>query len=83
MGIEEARRLIDELDAKIVALLEERLELCRRVGEEKRRLGRGLRDEDREAEVLGRVPSRWRPLYRLVIEECLREQARGGFRGGV
>ncbi|BAN89899.1 chorismate mutase [Aeropyrum camini] len=76
--IDEARRRIDELDSRIVELLEERLELCRRVGEEKRRAGMGLRDEAREAEVLARLPHRWRPLYRMVIEECLREQARGG-----
>jgi chorismate mutase len=55
----ELRRLrgrIDALDRRIVRLLNERAELAREVGREKRRQGRrGVRDLEREREVLLRV----------------------------
>ena len=55
----ELRRLrgrIDALDRRIVRLLNERAELGREVGREKRRQGRmGVRDLEREREVLLRV----------------------------
>jgi chorismate mutase / prephenate dehydratase len=55
----ELRRLrsrIDSLDRRIVALLTERVELAREVGHAKAAAGRrGIRDDDREREVLLRV----------------------------
>jgi chorismate mutase / prephenate dehydratase len=55
----ELRRLrarIDSLDRRIVALLTERVELAREVGHVKAAAGRrGIRDDDREREVLLRV----------------------------
>jgi chorismate mutase/prephenate dehydratase len=55
----ELRRLrerIDQLDRRIVELLNERAELAREVGLEKLRLGRrAIRDAEREREVLLRV----------------------------
>jgi chorismate mutase / prephenate dehydratase len=50
------RRRIDALDRKIVALLNERAELGRKVGREKSANGRrAVRDAEREREVLLRV----------------------------
>jgi chorismate mutase/prephenate dehydratase len=50
------RRRIDALDRRLVALLNERLELARVVGREKAALGRrSIRDAEREREVLLRV----------------------------
>ena len=50
------RAEIDELDRRIVALLNERAELVRAVGHEKLALGRRwVRDREREREVLLRV----------------------------
>ena len=47
---------IDELDRRIVSLLNQRAELVRAVGHEKLALGRRwIRDRDREREVLLRV----------------------------
>jgi chorismate mutase/prephenate dehydratase len=50
------RKRIDALDRRLVALLNERLELARAVGREKASLGRrSIRDAEREREVLLRV----------------------------
>jgi chorismate mutase / prephenate dehydratase len=50
------RRRIDALDRRLVTLLNERAELGRDVGREKRRAGiRAMRDAEREREVLLRV----------------------------
>jgi len=50
------RAEIDELDRRIVSLLNERAELARAVGHEKAAIGRrAIRDRDREREVLLRV----------------------------
>ena len=50
------RTEIDELDRRIVALINERNELVRAVGHEKLAIGRRhVRDRDREREVLLRV----------------------------
>ena len=50
------RAEIDELDRRIVGLLNDRAELARAVGHEKAALGRrAIRDREREREVLLRV----------------------------
>ena len=50
------RRRIDALDRRIVALLNERAELARAIGQEKSATGRrAIRDPQREREVLLRV----------------------------
>jgi len=50
------RTEIDELDRRIVQLVNERAELVRAVGHEKAAIGRrAIRDRDREREVLLRV----------------------------
>jgi len=83
--IEEWRKKIDELDAQIVALLNERAEYTLRIGQEKRKLNQPLRSEEREAQVLKRVAALNRgPLsdraiqriYRAIMEEALRLEER-------
>jgi chorismate mutase len=50
------RAEIDEIDRRIVALLNQRAELARAVGHEKAAIGRrAIRDREREREVLLRV----------------------------
>ena len=54
--LERLRAEIDELDRRIVGLLNERAELARAVAHEKAAIGRrAIRDRDREREVLLRV----------------------------
>lgn len=49
------RQRIDDVDRRIVGLINERAELTRAVGVEKSKLGRAIRDAAREREVLLRV----------------------------
>lgn len=51
----ELRRMIDEVDAEIVRLLDQRARLARRVGEVKRERGLGAYVPSREREVMDRV----------------------------
>ncbi|KAA0254021.1 MAG: 3-deoxy-7-phosphoheptulonate synthase [Acidobacteria bacterium] len=53
-SVERVRTAIDAVDREISALVSRRLELCRRVAGAKRRLGRPIRDEAREATVKAR-----------------------------
>lgn len=50
--LKEARELIDELDAELLQLLARRAELALRAGRAKAGVGRGVRDPQREAELL-------------------------------
>lgn len=50
--LQELREKIDELDHKIVSLYEERMDVCRQVGEYKLREQRPILDSEREVEVL-------------------------------
>lgn len=55
--LEESRARIDELDELIASLINERLMLCKEIGEEKKRMNKPVRDGKREQEVLSRVAS--------------------------
>ncbi len=69
------RASIDTLDEKIVQLLKERIEISRRIGEEKRRTGTAVLDASREEEVYARLTALWgdqpsdylRSIYREII----------------
>lgn len=62
------RRNIDEVDAVLVKLLNQRAKWALEIGEVKRRVGLAIYQPDREAEVLGRVNDRNRgPLGREAI----------------
>lgn len=53
--IGELRRKIDELDERIVGLLDERMAIAREIGEVKRREGKKIVVREREKNVLERV----------------------------
>ncbi|MDR2044271.1 MAG: prephenate dehydratase [Clostridium sp.] len=57
MELDDLRRQIDEIDEKMVSLYEQRMDVCRRVAEDKLRSGKKVFDQKREAEKLNRVKS--------------------------
>ncbi len=71
--IEDLRRLIDDVDARIIRLLVERMELCRRMGRAKRAASLPVRDTAREDEVLART-GRFRGVFAEIIRLCIEEQ---------
>jgi len=89
MDINEWRKKIDELDARLVELLNRRAHAAARIGELKRRDGRPLRQPARERAILrrvqflnrGRLPSRaLRRLFQQILREA-RAVERRGFSG--
>ena len=57
MNLEELRGKIDEVDAKIVRLIAERIKVVEEIGGEKRRQGKQIEDKEREQRVLENVRS--------------------------
>jgi len=55
MSLEDLRRKIDEVDAKIVGLIGERIRIAEKIGEEKKTQGKQIEDREREARVLENV----------------------------
>lgn len=55
MSLEDLRRGVDDVDARLVRLLAERLKLSSKIGAEKSRLGKSLTDASREAVVMERI----------------------------
>ncbi|HUR99791.1 MAG TPA: chorismate mutase [Pyrinomonadaceae bacterium] len=83
MKLEECRRQIDELDAKLVALLNRRAILAREIGRIKLQAGLPVSDPEREEKVLrgimknssGPVDDRaLARLYREILTESRRIQ---------
>lgn len=72
-SIEFLRRKIDKIDEEILVLLEERMRLCREIGEVKVREGLALEDKDRECIVLERA-GRYREVFREIIRMCKKVQ---------
>jgi len=80
------RRNIDEVDAVLVKLLNQRAKWALEIGEVKRRVGLAIYQPDREAEVLGRVNERnrgplgseaMRRLFERIIDESRRLERTG------
>lgn len=78
MSIEDWRKMIDEIDAEIVKLINERAILCRKIGAYKRSLGLPVIDLKREQEILRNVLSQNKGfisdeglerIFRAVIRE--------------
>jgi chorismate mutase/prephenate dehydratase len=76
VGLDDLRHSIDDLDGRILRLLAERLEVARRIGEEKRGQGASAYDPVRERQVLERLvreaggrfpPEGLRAIYREII----------------
>jgi chorismate mutase len=81
MTLEEHRKRIDQIDEEILKLLEERVEEARKIGEEKRKAGKSVRDPAREDEVLEHVTRSTKlekdfvkKLFKLIVEYCRNEQ---------
>jgi chorismate mutase len=83
MRLEESRRIIDEIDTEIVALLNRRASVSRRIGELKTRAGLPIFDVEREEVVLRKIvrdnageldAGSLRRIYREILEESRRIQ---------
>ena len=82
--LDRLRRRIRNLDAAMLGLMAERMELAREVGQEKRAAGIPLRDfevekrvmarADTSAEALGLAPELARGVMRQLVEEACRVQ---------
>ena len=57
MSVDDLRRKIDEIDAKIVELISERMRIAEEIGSEKKEQGKLIEDIEREHRVLERVRS--------------------------
>jgi len=83
MRLEDSRKVIDDIDSEIVALLNRRASISRRIGELKTRAGLPVVDLDREEIVLRKIvrdnageidPGSLMRIYREVLEESRRIQ---------
>ena len=57
MSLEELRKKIDETDTKIIRLIANRMRIAEDIGEEKRKVGKQIKDTEREKRVLDNVRS--------------------------
>ena len=78
MNLEDWRREIDSIDAKIVGLVDERAKIAREIGALKAAAGLPVIDEAREDEILRRVAERGKGvltraaiagIFRAIIRE--------------
>ena len=75
MSVESIRKKIDAVDDELVDLLRARFDLSRAMGEEKKKIGRGVYDPAREAALLARLEEKAAPygdevraLYEKMME---------------
>jgi len=94
MSLEDLRKKIDEVDAKIVRLIGERIRVAEEIGKEKKEQGKQVEDREREAWVLKNVgsiaqkeninPEDIEGVYRQIIATSKRvEEIRVAFQGEV
>jgi len=94
MSLEDLRKKIDEVDAKIVRLIGERIRIAEEIGKEKKEQGKQVEDREREAWVLKNVgsiaqkeninPEDIEGVYRQIIATSKRvEEIRVAFQGEV
>jgi len=57
MSLEDLRKTIDEVDARIVRLIGERIRIAEEIGKEKKEQGKQIEDREREVRVLEHVKS--------------------------
>ena len=55
MDLAQLRKQLDEIDSKMVELFEDRMELCRQVGEDKLKTGKRILDKEREKQKIQAV----------------------------
>lgn len=75
MSVESIRKKIDAVDDELVDLLKARFDLSHAMGEEKKKIGRGVYDPAREAALLARLEEKAAPyglevraLYEKMME---------------
>lgn len=75
------RKRIDEIDRKIIALLEERVKEAKKIGEIKKSKGKPIHDPEREKEVINNALASTNlnarfveEIFRLIIEYCRNEE---------
>jgi len=78
------RKRIDEVDEEILLLLKERVDIARKIGVLKRRVGLPVRDSEREEEVyekvmekaaeLGLNPQDIEDIYKKIVAMCINIQ---------
>ena len=71
------RKKVDEIDEKILRLLKERVEVCKRIGAVKREHGISIRDYQREDKVCGNIvrkasvleldPQEVKAIYKKIV----------------
>jgi chorismate mutase/prephenate dehydratase len=81
ISLDARRKRIDAIDEKILKLLEERVEEAHKIGAEKKRLGKPIKDPAREEEVLEHVIKSTKlekdfvkKLFGLIVGYCRDEQ---------
>ena len=82
MSIESMRKEIDAVDDELVALLKDRFDLSRAIGEEKKKLNLPVYDAERESLLLSRLEKQAAPyggevrvLYEKIMELSRKLQA--------
>ena len=70
--LEELRKRIDGVDEQICALLKERFDLVKEVGEAKKNLGVNVENKDREQEIIEAVRNRLPEELKDYAEEIYR-----------
>ncbi|MFH1402801.1 MAG: chorismate mutase [Candidatus Altiarchaeota archaeon] len=74
MAIEDLRKKIDSMDDKILGMIEERVDLAKRIGIVKRKKNLPIEDADREGEVLARMARKTRlkkDFVRKIFEDII------------
>ena len=84
MNLEDLRKKIDELDARLVELIGERIKIAEEIGQGKKEESRLIEDRERELRVLRNVrdmardmrisPSDMENIYRSIIDACRKIQ---------
>ena len=77
LTIEQMRKKIDKIDAKILSLIEERVQVAKKIGESKRRNKQPIYDNKREGEIIGNLTSKTglnkkfvRKIFESIIQYC-------------
>jgi len=94
MNLEELRKKIDEIDAKVVGLISERIRIAQEIGGRKRAGGKQINDRQRESKVLEHIKGLARSesisedviesIYEPIVAACRRTQGKEvAFQGEV
>ena len=80
-ALDALRRSIDEIDSRLLALIEERIRLVLEVGEYKRKHGLAIYDPERERKLIERLTAEARPpveegTVRRIFERLIDESRR-------